>query len=133
MEKQNYIYGVGKRKTAIATVRVYSDGKGEITVNDKTLVEYFKDEKKKIDVAMDALNLLNLAKNFTIVIVTKGGGKASQSEAIRLGISRALIKLDEEYKKTLRSKGFLTRDPRSKERKKPGLKKARRAPQWSKR
>jgi len=133
MEKQTYIYAVGKRKTAIATVRVYSNGKGEITVNDKTLVEYFKDEKKKIDVAMDALNLLNLAKNFTIVIVTKGGGKASQSEAIRLGISRALIKLDEEYKKTLRSKGFLTRDPRSKERKKPGLKKARRAPQWSKR
>lgn len=133
MEKQSYIYAVGKRKTAIATVRVYSNGKGEITVNDKTLAEYFKDEKKKIDVAMDALNLLNLAKNFTIVIVTKGGGKASQSEAIRLGISRALIKLDEEYKKTLRSKGFLTRDPRSKERKKPGLKKARRAPQWSKR
>lgn len=133
MEKQTYIYAVGKRKTAIATVRVYSNGKGEITVNNKTLVEYFKDEKKKIDIAMDALNLLNLAKNFTIVIVTKGGGKASQSEAIRLGISRALIKLDEEYKKTLRSKGFLTRDPRSKERKKPGLKKARRAPQWSKR
>lgn len=133
MEKQTYIYAVGKRKTAIATVRVYSNGKGEITVNDKTLIEYFKDEKKKVDVAMDALNLLNLAKNFTIVIVTKGGGKASQCEAIRLGISRALIKLDEEYKKTLRSKGFLTRDPRSKERKKPGLKKARRAPQWSKR
>ncbi len=132
-EKQTYIYAVGKRKTAIATVRVYSNGKGEITVNDQTLAEYFKDEKKKIDVAMDALNLLNLAKNLTIVIVTKGGGKASQSEAIRLGISRALIKIDEEYKKTLRSKGFLTRDPRSKERKKPGLKKARRAPQWSKR
>lgn len=132
-EKQTYIYAVGKRKTAIATVRVYSNGKGEITVNDQTLAEYFKDEKKKIDVAMDALNLLNLAKNLTIAIVTKGGGKASQSEAIRLGISRALIKIDEEYKKTLRSKGFLTRDPRSKERKKPGLKKARRAPQWSKR
>ena len=65
MEKQTYIYAVGKRKTAIATVRVYSNGKGEIIVNDKTLVEYFKDEKKKIDVAMDALNLLNLSKNFT--------------------------------------------------------------------
>lgn len=135
MEKklQTYIYTVGKRKSAIATVRVYSDGKGEITVNDQTLAEYFKNEKRKIDVVMDSLNLLNLAKNFTITVVTKGGGKASQAEAIRLGISRALIKINEEYKKTLRSKGFLTRDPRVKERKKPGLKKARRAPQWSKR
>ncbi len=135
MEKklETYIYAVGKRKTAVATVRMYAGGKDGITVNDETLAKYFKDEAKKIDVAIEALTLLNLVKDYTITIVTKGGGKASQAEAIRLGISRGLIKISEEYKKTLRSKGFLTRDPRSKERKKPGLKKARRAPQWSKR
>jgi len=133
MTKNNeqYKYGIGRRKTATCSIRLYEE-KGEITVNDKTLNDYFKN-KSLVDLTLDALKILNLIGKYKITAKTKGGGLKSQAESIRLAIARSLIKIDPEYKKTLKSKGFLTRDPRSKERKKPGLKKARRAPQWAKR
>lgn len=136
MEKksnQEYTYAVGKRKTAIATVKIYLNGKPEITINEKPLLEYCKNEKTLNDTILEPLTTLNLLDKYKITVKVNGGGKNSQADAIKLGISRALLKIDEEYKKTLRSKGLLTRDPRSKERKKPGLKRARKSPQWSKR
>ncbi|HNZ86261.1 MAG TPA: 30S ribosomal protein S9 [bacterium] len=129
--KEQYQYGIGRRKEATCSVRLYQE-KGEITVNDKSLNEYFKN-KNLVDLALESLKVLNLIGKYRITIKTSGGGIKSQAESIRLAIARSLIKIDPEYKKTLKSAGLLTRDPRSKERKKPGLKKARRAPQWSKR
>lgn len=128
-----YIYTVGKRKTAIATLKIYLNEKAETIINEKKISEYAKNEKTILDLINEPLVLLNLLDKYKLTIKVHGGGKYAQAEAIRLAISRALVKINEEYKKTLRSKGFLTRDPRSKERKKPGLKKARKAPQWSKR
>jgi len=135
MDKKNqqYIYAVGKRKTAIATVKIYLDEKPETIINNKKIDEYTKNEKVINDLINEPLALLNLLNKYKLTIKALGGGKYSQAEAIRLAISRALVKMNGEYKKTLRSKGMLTRDPRVKERKKPGLKKARKAPQWSKR
>lgn len=126
-----YIYGVGKRKTSIATVKVYHE-KGDITIDNKTINEYFKDNTM-CDIVVESLNLLNQNGKNKITIKVKGGGKNGQAEAIRLGISRCLVKMDPEARKTLKSQGYLTRDPRVKERKKPGLKRARKAPQWAKR
>ena len=129
--KEQYKYTIGRRKASICTVRIYEE-KGDITVNDKSLNDYFKNENL-VSLALEALTLLNFIGKYRITIKTKGGGIKAQAESIRLGISRGLIKIDPELRKTLKSKGFLTRDPRSKERKKPGLKKARKAPQRAKR
>lgn len=129
--KEQYKYSIGRRKSASCSIRLYEE-KGEVTVNDKTLNDYFKN-KNLVDLALESLKILNLIGKYKITAKTKGGGIKSQAEAMRLGIARSLLKIDPEYKKTLKSKGFLTRDPREKERKKPGLKKARRAPQWAKR
>lgn len=129
--KEQYKYSIGRRKSASCSVRLYEE-KGEVTVNDKTLNDYFKN-KNLVDLALESLKILNLIGKYKITAKTKGGGIKSQAEAMRLGVARSLLKIDPEYKKTLKSKGFLTRDPREKERKKPGLKKARRAPQWAKR
>lgn len=129
--KEKYYYAIGRRKTSTCTVRIYEE-KGEITVNDKTINDYFKN-KSLVDLALEALLLLNFIGKYKITIKTKGGGIKAQAQSIKLAIARALLKIDPELKKTLKSKGLLTRDPRGKERKKPGLKKARRAPQWSKR
>lgn len=126
-----YIYAVGKRKTSIATVRIYHE-KGDVTLNDKTIDDYFKDISMS-EIVVESLNLLSQTGKNKITIKVKGGGKNSQAEAIRLGISRCLVKMDPEARKSLKSQGFLTRDPRAKERKKPGLKRARKAPQWAKR
>ncbi|MCD4704746.1 30S ribosomal protein S9 [bacterium] len=131
MNKGEYTYSFGKRKTAVATVRIY-DEKGDTIINEKTIKDYFNDSILE-DTALESLNLFKLVGKTRLTIKVKGGGKKSQAEAIRLGISRCLLKIDPENRKTLRSKGFLTRDPRVKERKKPGLRGARRAPQWSKR
>lgn len=128
---EKYTYSVGKRKSASASVRVYS-GKGEITVNEKTLSDYFNNKILE-NIVISPLNLLNTTNKYKIFIKVKGSGKNGQAIAIRLGISRALEKIDASARKSLKSKGFLTRDPRVKERKKPGLKRARKAPQWSKR
>ena len=122
---------VGRRKAAIA--RVYmTEGKGQITVNDRDYKEYFPD--KQLHYVIDQpLNLLELKDKFDIKVNIKGGGMKGQAEALRLGIARALIKLDPENKPPLRTEGFVTRDPRVVERKKPGQPKARKRFQFSKR
>ncbi|HCC71067.1 MAG TPA: 30S ribosomal protein S9 [Bacteroidales bacterium] len=122
---------IGRRKSAIA--RVYlSEGKGQITVNKKDYVEYFPTKTLQY-IIMQPLNLLNAADKYDIKVNLTGGGSKGQAEALRLGISRALIKINEEDKPALKAEGFLTRDPRQVERKKPGQPKARKRFQFSKR
>lgn len=124
---------IGKRKTAIARVRMSKTGKEKgIIINDLPLNKYFKYEIRQ-NIVTAALEALNLKNQFFISVKVLGGGRISQAEAIRHGISRILVGTDEAYRKPLKALGFLTRDPRVKERKKPGLKRARRAPQWAKR
>lgn len=125
-----YFEAVGRRKTAIARVRLFK-GSGEVTVNEDTAKDYFKTEKLRQTVHAPFKKLDEARFDASLKIV--GGGVKAQAEAARHGISRALIKANPEYKKQLRTFGFLTRDPRMVERKKYGLKKARRAPQWAKR
>ena len=125
------INALGRRKAAVA--RVYlSDGKGKITVNGRDYKEYFGNEILQYVVTQPLL-VLNAADKYDIVVNLDGGGVKGQSEALRLGITRALIKIDEENKKILKSNGFVTRDPREVERKKPGQPKARKRFQFSKR
>ncbi len=130
----NYFYGIGKRKTSIAQVRIYpgSSSQSEIFVNERKMEEYFSVSRLK-DMAKSRLSVSGQDKKFDVKVKVNGGGMNSQAEAIRLGISRALVKFDNELKKPLRDKGYITRDARKVERKKPGLKKARRSPQWAKR
>ena len=125
------INAIGRRKAAVA--RVYlRDGKGKITVNDRDYKEYFGAETLQY-VVTQPLSLLNIAEKYDIEANLDGGGAKGQAEALRLGITRALIKADAEYKPTLKANGFLTRDPREVERKKPGRPKARKRFQFSKR
>ena len=132
-EAGRYFYAVGKRKTAIAQVRIYpTDTPTDTLVNDKKLELYFS-VARFADTVKSALTSVGLAEKFNVTVKVTGGGINAQSEAIRLGISRALIKFDESLRKVLRAEGFLTRDARVVERKKPGLKKARKSPQWAKR
>jgi len=128
-KQQKYYAGLGRRKSATARVRLIKPGK-EIIINGKKLDDYFPLlEMRKIIRAPFKL----IDKSFNTKVQVKGGGVRGQAESIRLGIARALLKINSEYKEVLKKVGFLTRDPRVKERKKPGLRKARRAPQWSKR
>jgi small subunit ribosomal protein S9 len=129
--KGRFVEAVGRRKTATAQVRLYANGKGVIVVNGMSIKKYFSVDQTQL--LIQSLKLTGHLRDFDISALTNGGGKKSQAEAIRLGISRALVAFEKELKPALRPKGFLTRDPRKKERKKPGLKRARRAPQWSKR
>lgn len=122
---------VGRRKKSVAQVRLYPKGSGMISVNGKEAEEYFDEDR--VSVIHQPLKLTSHQKDMDFSIVVKGGGPQGQAEAIRLGISRALIKNDPDLTASLKAKGLTTRDPRRKERKKPGLKKARRSPQWSKR
>jgi len=125
------INSIGRRKAAVA--RVYlSDGKGKITINGRDYKEYFGNEILQY-VVTQPLVLLNAADKYDIVVNLEGGGVKGQSEALRLGITRALVKIDEENKKPLKASGFITRDPREVERKKPGRPKARKRFQFSKR
>jgi len=125
------INAIGRRKAAVA--RVYlRDGKGKITVNNRDYKEYFGAETLQY-VVTQPLSLLNIAEKYDIEANLDGGGAKGQAEALRLGITRALIKIDAEYKPTLKASGFLTRDPREVERKKPGQPKARKRFQFSKR
>jgi small subunit ribosomal protein S9 len=126
-----YIEAIGRRKTSTARARITPASKESISVNDKTLQEYFQTEFMAA-VARAALNSLTTSK-FSVTVHVKGGGLKSQSEAVRHATARALLIFDKDLRKDLKAKGFLTRDPRMVERKKFGLKKARRAPQWSKR
>ena len=130
-KKADYTRSLGRRKSAAARVRV-KEGTGEIVVNGKPYQEYFPyfDWQRII---LLPLKLLGKEKFFDVSIKIAGGGKKGQAEAIKLGIARALLKYNEEWRKTLKLNGFLSRDSRTKERKKFGLKKARKAPQWSKR
>lgn len=131
-DKAGFITALGRRKTAIARVKLVKNGKGKITVNGRSYEAYFTtfEMRKAVE---SALATSGQATAVDIEAQVKGGGVHAQSEAVRLGISRALIGLNQTYRKTLKKMGFLTRDPRAKERKKPGLKRARRSPQWSKR
>lgn len=130
-EKKKYIEAIGRRKEAVARVRLIKDKPG-FDINKRTLEEYFplKMHHKKV---LNPFEVTNLENSFFVSVKVKGGGISSQAEAIRLGISRCLIKIDEKLKPILRKAGFLTRDARKVERKKYGLKKARKAAQWSKR
>lgn len=129
--KQRYYEGIGGRKTAIARARIVPS-KGHITINGKTVKEYFASPMHQ-ETALAALTLTSLIDHSSASVHVRGGGIVAQAEAVRHGIARALVAMDEQYKKVLRAAGFLTRDARVVERKKPGLKKARKAPQWAKR
>lgn len=132
MASKKFITAVGRRKTAIASVRMLKADKPSVMVNGKTTKEYFKtDERAKI--AEEALTKAESAENYEVIAHVEGGGVAAQADALRHAISRAIIKAEPNTRKVLKAAKFLKRDPRAKERKKPGLVKARKAKQWSKR
>lgn len=127
-----FITAVGRRKTAIASVRMTTAAKSSVVVNGKSVKDYFKtDERAKI--AEEALAKAESEGHYAVIAHVSGGGVAAQADALRHAISRALIKAEPNTRVVLKAAKFLKRDPRAKERKKPGLKKARKAPQWSKR
>ena len=130
-ETKPYFYGTGRRKNSVARVRVYN-GTGKITINDRDIDDYFGLETLKL-IVRQPLHLVGVDEKFDIVVRVAGGGVSGQAGAIRHGLSRALLGYDETLRGVLKKAGFLTRDPRMKERKKYGLKAARRAPQFSKR
>lgn len=135
MEKvssEHYYYGVGRRKTATAQVRLYPGGEGKIIVNDRKVEEYFPRSRDLIQITAP-LKVTATEGQFTISVQVRGGGITGQAEAVRHGIARALLAANPDYRPLLRKGGFLTRDARAKERKKPGLKRARKAPQYTKR
>ncbi len=127
-----YFYGTGRRKSSVARVRVYPNGTGAITINGRDIDDYFGLDTLKL-IVRQPLELTETVGAFDIVCTVAGGGVTGQAGAIRHGLSRALLQFNEETRPVLKKAGFLTRDPRMKERKKYGLKKARRAPQFSKR
>ena len=127
-----YFYGTGRRKTAVARVRLHPNGDGRIVVNGRDANEYFGRDVLMMQVRAP-LRLLEIGAQFTLSIKVVGGGVSGQAGAIRHGLARALVRLDEANKPVMRKAGFLTRDPRMKERKKYGLKRARKAPQYTKR
>ena len=130
--KKKYFYGTGRRKSSVARVRVYENGTGSIIINGREINDYFGLDTLKL-VVNQPLVATDLVGKVDVVVTVAGGGVSGQAGAIRHGISRALLGLNAEYRATLKAAGFLTRDPRMKERKKYGLKAARRAPQFSKR
>ena len=127
-----YYESIGRRKSATARVRLFPGGDGTIIINERPLEQYFT---RKVDVMslLEPLQVTATENRFNVSVLVKGGGVTGQSEAVRLGIARALLKVDPELRPILRKGGFLTRDARVKERKKPGLKRARKAPQYTKR
>jgi len=129
--KKIMFYGTGRRKNAIARVRIV-DGKGKITINNRDIDNYLGIETLKV-IVRQPLTATNTLTKYDVICTVKGGGFTGQAGAIRHGISRALLEANSEYRPILKANGFLTRDPRMKERKKYGLKKARKAPQFSKR
>jgi small subunit ribosomal protein S9 len=132
LARNAYVQAVGRRKSAVARTRLIHNGSGEFVVNEKPYDVYFPTPELKRCIT-DPLEAVGMEKTLNISIKVQGGGPRGQAEACRHGISRALLHLEEEYRKTLKPLGFLRRDPREKERKKPGLKRARRGPQWAKR
>ena len=130
--KKKYSYGTGRRKSSVARVRLFENGTGSIIINGREIDDYFGLETLKL-VVRQPLAALNMADKVDLIITVTGGGVSGQAGAIRHGLSRALVALNAENRPALKAAGFLTRDPRMKERKKYGLKGARRAPQFSKR
>lgn len=130
-EGRPYFYGTGRRKQSVSRVRLYP-GTGSITINGRDIDDYFGLETLKL-IVRQPLNLTDTLGKFDVVCTVAGGGVSGQAGAIRHGIARALLAVDESFRAPLKAAGFLTRDPRMKERKKYGLKAARRAPQFSKR
>lgn len=131
-ESNPYFYGTGRRKCSVSRVRIYPNGTGAITINGRDIDNYFGLDTLKL-LVRQPLELTETAGTFDIICTVEGGGVTGQAGAIRHGISRALLQYNEELRPALKKAGFLTRDPRMTERKKYGLKKARRAPQFSKR
>jgi len=132
LAEDQYYEGLGRRKTATARVRLFSGGDGTVVVNDKPLNEYFRRQADVVHLT-EPLRATNTEGSFNVSVLVTGGGMSGQSGAVRLGIARALLKVDPDLRPVLRKGGFLTRDAREKERKKPGLKRARKAPQYTKR
>ena len=130
-DTKTYFYGTGRRKHSVARVRLYP-GAGKVTINDRDIDDYFGLETLKL-IVRQPLELTETTSKFDVVVRVAGGGVTGQAGAIRHGVSRALLVYDAELRPALKKAGFLTRDPRMKERKKYGLKAARRAPQFSKR
>lgn len=130
-KEKKYYQGIGRRKEATAIVKLFPKEKG-IFINKKPLKDYFKEDYYQ-NLILQPFSVTNIGDKFKAEVIVSGGGKTGQAEAIRLGIARALVAFKPKLKSILRENNLLTRDPREKERKKPGLKKARRAPQWQKR
>ena len=130
--KKAYFYGTGRRKSSVARVHVYPNGSGKITINGRSLDNYFGLDTLKFIVSQPLVTT-DMADKVDVEATVIGGGVTGQAGAIRHGIARALLNVNEEFRPLLKKEGFLTRDPRMKERKKYGLKGARRAPQFSKR
>ena len=140
---EKYFEAIGRRKSAIARIRIYTKksvdndsetaDKALITINDLNYTDYFKNDERLQEIAESPLNKLKSVNRFKATIKVSGGGIHGQAEAIRHGLARALIMFDPNFAKKLKKSGFLTRDSREKERRKYGLKKARKAPQWAKR
>ena len=128
-----YYYGMGRRKTAVARVRVFPNGDGSVTVNGKDAQAYFGQRDALLATIAAPFRVLDLGNAYNMSIRVVGGGTSGQAGAIRHGLARALVRVNPEWKPALRKAGFLTRDPRMKERKKYGLKRARKAPQYTKR
>ena len=127
-----YFEGIGRRKRATARVRMFPGGAGNITVNDKQVDDYFP-RAGDTGVLREPLRTVDLDSTVDITVHVQGGGVTGQRDAVRMGIARAIVKYDEQMQPSMRTGGFLTRDPREKERKKPGLKRARKAPTYTKR
>ena len=131
-KESKYIETIGRRKTASARVRMTPSAKFDIIVNGKDLPVYFPTDELR-GIVKDAFEAAETGSKYKVTVRVAGGGVHAQAEAVRHGIARALVTEDEELRKKVKKAGFLKRDPRAKERKKPGLRKARRAPQWAKR
>ena len=129
---ERYFEAVGRRKTAVARVRLFTKGEKQFLINGKPYQEYFKiaeDQEK----AISSMVKMKCLDKFRVTVIVKGGGRNAQAEAVRHGTARVLVDFNNNFKKRLRKVGYLTRDPRMRERKKFGLKRARKAPQWQKR
>jgi len=129
---EQYHEGIGRRKRATARVRIHMNGSGNAIVNDKPIEQYFP-RSGDAQTALMSLDVTSTRGRFDVTVVVKGGGITGQAEAVTMGLARALVLFDEEMRSPLRKAGHLSRDPREKERKKPGLKRARKAPTYTKR
>jgi small subunit ribosomal protein S9 len=132
MTTDKYYYATGKRKTSVAQVRLFPNGEGKVEINGQPAEKYFT-VNTAMGTILEPLKVVEQDKNVNVVVEVMGGGTTGQAQAIRHGIAKSLLELDEKFRPVLKRKGFLTRDARMVERKKPGLKKARRSPQWAKR